>query len=136
MSFPAACEREIGARDFFRHHPKREDVAGVWTKAVAAVFFRNDRGKQACTKQVFKILERKTRGAIVFSRAPGEVLLREHTDTIDQLLLLDTGIDSKHRYCSTCCRAAPRGRTFVAFSQGFQTGAATEGRLYRTISLA
>src|ERR1051326_4197004 len=48
VAFPAACERHVRARDLLGHHPEREHVAGVWTKPVAAVLFRNHCREQVC----------------------------------------------------------------------------------------
>src|SRR5688572_6201350 len=88
VSFPATRQRHIDARDLLRHHPKREDVACVWTKPQSAVFLRHHGGKQTGAKKIVKIFERKRRGAIVFSGPLSEVFTSEHANAIDQFLLL------------------------------------------------
>src|SRR6185369_6177929 len=93
MTFPATREREIHAGYLFRPHPQREDVAGVWTKTVTAVLFRNHRREETLAKQVVEVCGRKRRGAIVFSRARRKLLTRQHADAIDQILLLRLEIE-------------------------------------------
>src|SRR6185369_398787 len=88
VTFPTARERHIDARDLFRHHPEREDVAGVWTKPVATVFFGHNGREQSRVKQVVEVFGGEGCGAIVLSRTRRKLFTRKHTHAIDQFLLL------------------------------------------------
>src|SRR5213075_1553590 len=93
VSFPAARQRQIGARDLLRHHPQRKDVAAVWSKPESPVLFGDDGGVQLRAKQIFEILGRKRCGLIILRGAGSEILTRKHGHAVDQLLLLETEIE-------------------------------------------
>ena len=87
MTFPAARERKIDARNLLRHHPQREDVAGVWTKTVAAILFGHCGREQAFAEEIVEVFGGESCGAIVFSGAWSELLARQGADAIDEILL-------------------------------------------------
>src|SRR5258707_231356 len=84
VTFPAACQGEIGAGDLLRQHPERKDVAAIRTETQAAGIARNGSAEEAGIEEVAEVVVRGPGGLVVVRGARGAFLARDSANAGDE----------------------------------------------------